>query len=281
MAPGRKKKKPAVNPARGFATTSTASKSKVIDLDEVEQADSVSTCVPESTDVPGLNQSGTGQETRRDLSDLTPEELEAQLEESDLQLLVEGYSEKSRKESSRHISRLQTERRLLRGQAGKLNTAAWFPPELVQLILDNIEFQESDKSLATPSGSTVSQSNLSTDDLSVKLWTLRRVLNGIGFLEEHSHKAICQLLISSQMMKRANVILGRDNLWGLDAALDWLALSCNPDEIPGYDTQKTEALERIARETIREAVSDISGKLSMMGVNELGDIFIPIRQLCR
>lgn len=35
MAPGKKKKKPASNPARGFATTSTVSKSKQHDSDEV------------------------------------------------------------------------------------------------------------------------------------------------------------------------------------------------------------------------------------------------------
>ena len=126
MAPNKKKKKPASNPARGFATTSTASKTKEQDVDEVEQEDGwgasgqSAKLVSEEGSV--LTNGGPTIKPEKALQDLSPEELELQLENSSLQILVDTYRKKTEKDAFRQASRLQTERRVLRSQAEHLST---------------------------------------------------------------------------------------------------------------------------------------------------------------
>nr|GFD56608.1 hypothetical protein [Tanacetum cinerariifolium] len=47
----------------------------------------------------------------------TPEELEAQLERDELQLLVEKHAAKVRRESRRQVTKFETDRRVLRAQS--------------------------------------------------------------------------------------------------------------------------------------------------------------------
>jgi ATP-dependent RNA helicase DHX29 len=116
MAGGKKKKKPASNPARAVATTSIASKTKELPEPEVELAP--------------LNEANNTKETQRteqiapatstvvpNEKTLTAEEFEKQLEESELQVLVEKHAQKSKRDAARQKSRLETDRRVLRGQA--------------------------------------------------------------------------------------------------------------------------------------------------------------------
>jgi ATP-dependent RNA helicase DHX29 len=84
-----KKKKPAGNPARGFATTSVASKPKVeksaVDAAAKESVPAPSKDVPNvaSVDAPAAK---TEEPAKKEVTQ-TPEELEAQLERDELQLL--------------------------------------------------------------------------------------------------------------------------------------------------------------------------------------------------
>ncbi len=88
MAPSRKKKKAATNPARGFATTSSVSKSKI---QEDEGLVEIPTAEISKVDEGGHSSHDheAQHEEPADLRDLSPEELEIKLEESELQLFLE------------------------------------------------------------------------------------------------------------------------------------------------------------------------------------------------
>src|SRR5690349_18391225 len=136
MAGGKKKKKPASNPARGFATTSVASKPRIeavetVPSDEGLPDKELEKHKDETTTESLVTPATTGVVSAQ----LTPEEFEKQLEESELQVLVEKYSQKAKRDAVRQITRLQTDRRLLRGQADILNTRKWLPPEVMDEIL--------------------------------------------------------------------------------------------------------------------------------------------------
>ena len=243
--PTNKKKKKATNPARGFATTSTVSKSKIID-DTLEDADVVSTpgageCHAQSP--PATEVLINGQNASLDLSQLSPEQLELQLEESELQMLVENFGETSRKDASRQTSKLQTERRLLRSQAERLNSATFLPEELIQLILAQIERHSGIGNKASNSESKRGEKKILLDDLSIKLWTLRRALEGLGFLESSVQAALSHAFRIHRIDSASNMAAGKDSLWGLDQCLDWLALTCKSDEMPDYDSPRTEKPE--------------------------------------
>ena len=96
-----KKKKPAANPARGFATTSVASKPKPEATSSVEPSGvntpDTNATMPAAKDDDTTNTSSAQPE--RELHELSPEELEAQLEASELQQFVEQYAAKVRKEN--------------------------------------------------------------------------------------------------------------------------------------------------------------------------------------
>src|SRR5690242_5635463 len=117
MAGGKKKKKPAAAAAaRGFATTSIASKPRV---DPVDATGTGSTESPESRGVAASLQNGGAAADSGGAKDepLSPEEFERRLEESELQLLAEKHSQKVKREAQRQRARLETDRRLLRSQA--------------------------------------------------------------------------------------------------------------------------------------------------------------------
>jgi ATP-dependent RNA helicase DHX29 len=81
-----KKKKPAANPARGFATTSIASKPKA-----EKPPESAAILPKEETPVSLPVVSSAPKEDSLKHVPQTPEELEAQLERDELQLLVEKH----------------------------------------------------------------------------------------------------------------------------------------------------------------------------------------------
>jgi ATP-dependent RNA helicase DHX29 len=246
MAPAKKKKKAAANPARGFATTSTVSKAR-IEQEQPEQPQ-IEEIGAMTGPVPNTSVSTTakvGVEQVRELSELTPEELETQLEESELQILVETHGDKSRRDSSRQISRLQTERRLLRSQALPLITSHWLPSEVVQIILDQIQ---SDAKTQTALAADTSQ-GCPSDELCIRIWTLRRVLEELGFLCERVKEAIQHLLENQNTLYRPEASTSKESLWGLDDCIQWLALHCSVEELPDYESHKTEVLERLLRDS--------------------------------
>ncbi|KAI7128075.1 hypothetical protein KC324_g17334, partial [Hortaea werneckii] len=117
MAGGNKKKKtkPTANPARGFATTSLPKANKPVSDPSTDEANASGAATPDTTAPPSVaSQSNRPDEEKtekqRELHELSPEELEAQLEASDLQQFVEQNAAKVRKESARQASRLETDK---------------------------------------------------------------------------------------------------------------------------------------------------------------------------
>lgn len=154
--------------------------------------------------------------------ELTPEELEAQLERDDLQLFVEQHGPKVVKESSRQVSKITTDCRVLRGQSQPLSTYSWLPEELVEQIL---VARRSDTYLNT----NQTPKNLSEDDWAHRFWSLQKTLTKIGVPKER----VLELLRSPNLLL-VESITDAEYIWGLREALDLLALE-HPTDLPPFD----------------------------------------------
>ncbi|KUJ11967.1 P-loop containing nucleoside triphosphate hydrolase protein [Mollisia scopiformis] len=231
MAPGKKKKKPASNPARGFATTSIASKPKV----EIAEPDPV----PAPTESQGnaeSNEKGIPENSALNPEAsiasgniLSAEDFEKQLEESELQILVEKHAQKSKRDALRQKTRLETDRRVLRGQADNLITRRWLPPELMEEILDLVQTEGRFAGQANENAHAAKQ--VSEEELTVRLWTLQQALVGSGFREDKVILALRYVLDISDKIISGN----KDSIWGMEESLDWLARECPRDCLPDYE----------------------------------------------
>lgn len=243
MAGGNKKKKskPAVNPARGFATTSVASKV----VARVEAAEDSDTTPPKTDGVSSvsIDEKNAGSAPSNSTTDapptidglkkdeLSPEEFERRLEESELQILVEKHAHKVKRDAQRQKSRLETDRRLLRGQAESINTRKWLPAELMDQILDLIKAESRFGSSSLGADSTSPGKLLPEEDLTMKLWTLQETLGPAGFPEEKVKSVLQHVLDIAPSIGGSS----KDSVWGLEEALDWLARECPRDELPDYE----------------------------------------------
>ncbi|KAL9596931.1 MAG: hypothetical protein Q9219_005494 [cf. Caloplaca sp. 3 TL-2023] len=231
MAPKRKNKKSVANPARGFATTSIASKAKPsIDDGKVD--------IPTTEDTPDKgDQTRPGfakdDQSEKGLHELSPEELEKRLEQSDLDLFLETYREKVQRDSSRQINKLQTEKRLLRAQAEPLQMRSWLSSEILEVILETIKGEHS-KELRPQGRKHSDVADLSEDELCTKVWTLRQVLVQLGFSHESCDESLQHLLLVRQDSTVRETLVGKDCIWGLECCLDWLALHCDAQRLPPY-----------------------------------------------
>lgn len=238
MAGAKKKKtKPAANPARGFATTSVASK-PVARVDKTEgdvlapakgHSDTVDPSKPGDTIT-----ASTTQPDKEVLAveDISPEEFERRLEESELQVLVEKHAEKVRRDAQRQKSRLETDRRLLRSQAEALNIRRWLPQELIDHILELIQAENRFSASAATAAETASTSKLpSEEELTMRLWTLQDTLTGAAFSEARVKAAVLHVLDIATSVSATT----KDSIWGLEEALDWLARECTGDELRNYE----------------------------------------------
>ena len=231
-ANNKKKKKPtAANPARGFATTSLQSKAKTEAATDAEKAPTSTEATPTpstGTQTGTPNPSNQDKQTpEQDLSQLSPEEFAAHLETSELQLFVEKQAAKVRKDASRQVSRLQTDKRLLRGQADFMSVKDWLPEELMQQILDlTLEDAERENELAR------NQDLPKHDDLVSKVWTLRISLTDLELPADRIDEVVSYLLRNPPQEDTSGLS------WRLAAALDWLALHCRPEELAEYDSEK-------------------------------------------
>ncbi|KAK2615568.1 hypothetical protein N8I77_002314 [Diaporthe amygdali] len=240
MAGAKKKKtKPAANPARGYATTSVVSKTRVEPTENAAEPAKKGT-----TDTPGKklstvplqpsteNDKPSG--TAEKKPELTPEEFEKQLEESELQILVDKYAQKTRRDAQRQKQRLETDRRLLRGQAESVNSKKWLPQELMDHILDLIQAEGRFSASSSTSDGASGGKMLSEEDLTIKLWALQQTLKGSGFPEARIQDALQFVLDIS-----ANISgISKDSIWGLEEAMDWFARECAVDELPEYDIRR-------------------------------------------
>jgi ATP-dependent RNA helicase DHX29 len=243
MAGKKKSKKPAVNPARGFATTSVASKPRV-DLAEAPGDNTPGSqsngdaAAPPTKDAPQTtanSSTATATEKKTPVEQLSPEEFERQLEESALQILVEKYAQKVRKDAQRQKTRLETDRRLLRGAAESINTRKWLPQELMDHILGLI--QAEGRFAASGVSSEGAASRLpQEEDLIIRLWTLQETLQNSGFPEDRIQPALHFILdIAPNIPYNSR----SEAIWGLEEVLDWFARECSREELPDYSGRKT------------------------------------------
>jgi ATP-dependent RNA helicase DHX29 len=239
MAGAKKKKtKPTANPARGFATTSVASKvvARVENTDDSNPSTKPSTPTPNPQDTkatPTASSTAPPADPKNApvKQELSPEEFERQLEESELQLLVEKHAQKVKRDAQRQKSRLETDRRLLRTQAESVNTRKWLPPELMDHILDIIQAESRFSSFTLGAENTSPGKLLPEEDLIMKLWTLQLTLSSAGFGEDKVKAVLRYVLDIAPNIGGAP----KEGIWGLEEALDWLARECARDELPDYE----------------------------------------------
>lgn len=214
-----KKKKPAGNPARGFATTSVASKPKV-EKSAVDAAakESVSASSKDSSNVPQTATPAAKKEepVQQEVTQ-TPEELEAQLERDELQLLVEKHAAKVRRESRRQVTKFETDRRVLRAQSHHMTVHDWLPNEILDTIISLAQTESNDSNRRQGQQQSLLKV-MSEEDAMSKLWTLNLTLRDLGF----SHEQIEPVL--RWLCSDAGGVDATSAVWGLQEALEWLAL---------------------------------------------------------
>lgn len=233
MAGKKKTKKPAANPARGFATTSIAAKPRADPAEATDDTLAASKAdddnAPPTKDAPP-SATTTKDSQAKESKTLSPEEFERQLEESALQLLVEKYAQKVRRDVQRQKTRLETDRRILRGQAESINAKKWLPQELMDHVLDLIKAEgRFAASSVTPEGAS---SRLPPEEeLIIKLWTLQETLESSDFPQDKIQPALQFVLDIAPNIPQ---VVKSESVWGLDEVLDWLARECSPEELPSY-----------------------------------------------
>ena len=246
MAPNKKKKKPAANPARGFATTSIASKQKPSEEPEanaeIPKDGAKSKQTSELRDPKAeQHKDFVASNDSKSLQELSPDELEAHLEESDLQAFIEKHGDKSKREAARQVSRIKTEKRLLRSQVDALSTFYWLPPEVIQQVYDYANRSTNhlcqDDYVHTPFQNSLP----SNEDLQMHLWRLEIVLPALGFSNEQCTGAIQSLLRQQRTFGISSPRGVKDRLWGLEECLNSLASTLVVAERNDYDILGTDA----------------------------------------
>lgn len=245
MPLNKKRRKPAHNSARGFATTSTPSKSKVDDEKAQDNSSPVAELQTSAIDkAEPINsfESAVTEKLQKELHELTPEELEFHLEESNLQLLLEEYGEKCKKDAVRQFNRVTTEQRVLRPQSELLDISFWLSDDLIQEILDLLNVQTNMIDLDNQSVRVHVDSEVPESKLIIRLWTLEKVLGHLGFKENSIRLALQVLLKKGQP---STFIATKEPLWGLDECFGILTLMCGSEEIPSYELKSTDCRSKI------------------------------------
>ena len=228
MAP-KKKKKPASNPARGFATVSLPAKAKMDDgaseaenaLADVGNAETISDKSQDTVDITQPPQESSS------FQDITADQLQEYFEDAELQNIVEKSAERSKREATRQVARLETERRTLRAQAMPLETDDWLTKDLVQEIFSL--HKNSKGKHEQPLRSPQHDKEMQQDDLLVKLWTLQQVLKILHIPQE---ERVLKHVVS---LTSDCILRSKDYIWGLEESLDWLALHGDPEDLPSYE----------------------------------------------
>ncbi|KAH6644153.1 P-loop containing nucleoside triphosphate hydrolase protein [Boeremia exigua] len=228
-----KKKKPAGNPARGFATTSIASKPKVEKEKPAVEAAVTETVPTSSKEYPSVSLAATPAAKQEEPSqqEVTPEELEAQLERDELQLLVEKHAAKVRRESRRQVTKFETDRRVLRAQSHHMVVHEWLPNEVLETIISLAQTESNDSNRRQGQQQSLLKV-MSEEDAMSKLWTLNLTLRDLGF----SHEQIEPVL--RWICSDAGGIDVASPVWGLQEALEWLALDQCEGHSFSYDEPK-------------------------------------------
>ena len=237
MAPNKKKKKPASNPARGFATVSVASKIKGPDPVDEAASSTTTEAAANGADVSDLPDLSTGArknvphaDSATAIEDMTPEELEAHLEDSELQTLLDANSTACKSDATRQVSRLHAERRQLRAPAYKLNTRAWLEDEATDGVL--LTSSISLRTLSVPASNSFSSND---SKRLLDLWVLQRVLSALRL--NHVSDVVTYLVL---LAMQGEVATDTGLIWGLAEAFEWYAQHASVNELPDYDTERKE-----------------------------------------
>ncbi|KAL1855476.1 hypothetical protein Plec18167_007102 [Paecilomyces lecythidis] len=237
MPPNKKKKKPASNPARGFATVSVPSKPKTTDSTTVSSAaestaaSDVEKPQPVAASEPAAAAPVTAAPEGQALKDYSPEDLEKHLEEAELQFLVDKYASKCKNDSARQVAKLETERRVLRPQANTLSLTDWLSPELLERLLNLAQKEQQESDPPPAYDSNESKGPTSEEDLYVRLWTLKETLLKLGFPEIKTQEVLKHILVYFSGNPASN---SKDVIWNLEESLEWLAMNCDSNELPPY-----------------------------------------------
>jgi hypothetical protein len=236
----KKKKRPLANPARGFATTSVASKPKPekestdrieaeaekddAEIDETPAKRGFKLQAATHTSVTKVSSTSVKQQQH-----LTPQELEEQLERDDLQLFVEKHAAKIARDAARQILKVQTDCRVLRAQSQYLAADQWLPDELLQEILDfsRRELQEADHTDNAPSSKTFSE-----ETTVARLWSLQLTLLNLGVPKTRIFELFTALLSRDPKPDSGSFV------WGFRESLDLLSLDERNSFLPAYDGQR-------------------------------------------
>ncbi len=260
MAPNKKKKKPSSNPARGFATTSIASKPRSNDLDTTSEAEgSIASLIFKKSSI-DPSRENEPPETSTELNQLSPDEFEKQLEEAELQDLIDKHGSKSRREAARQVVRLQTERRVLRGQTEQLNLRQWLPPEAVEQIIDLRRCEGEYTVFKTDSEHLTKTGSSSEGESCVRLWTLQQALLGLDIPKDKVQQVLQSLLEEPLTQNVIPKGVGKDIIWGLDESLDWLALNCDREELPSYDGRSNRTRAKKEKESDSLSIRSRAGE---------------------
>ncbi|OJD14931.1 hypothetical protein AJ78_04770 [Emergomyces pasteurianus Ep9510] len=251
MAPNRKKKKPASNPARGFTTVSVPSKLKPSESASSSPSANVSTEPPAGSQ-PAIELPSTapvGAQPQLELQQLSPDELQKHLEDTELQLLVEKHGAKCKNDASRQVLKLETEKRVLRNQALYLNVTDWLSPEIMNEIIETekLEIKKSSEQISRPE-TEESQMHTAGEPLSVKLWTLRQTLLGLDFAQQD----VDEVLKTTVQLYFNDPTATKDIVWGLDQSLEWLGMNWEGKDLPVYDKPKPTFSKFTNEDTVSE-----------------------------
>ena len=224
-----KKKKVVSNPARGFATTSIASKPKVTKNDEATEDPSPSKAA-ENTDAKAPSNDVNSKAPSKALDQLSPQELEIELEKNDLQMLVDSIGPKVHRESSRQLNRIQTERRTLRNQSQDLFVRDWMNEKFVNQVIEMASAEvRNDKGASEQIYSLKSSSE---EDLVSRFWTLLRTLSSFGIASDQVNQVLKTFAAQSPSTDNSGQI------WGFQDSVDMLALECTEEELPPFESDK-------------------------------------------
>jgi ATP-dependent RNA helicase DHX29 len=247
MAP-KKKTKPTANPARGFATTSIASKpkperepEKVVPVEalptkkqqQVQQSAKKDDAKNQTK--PGTAAPANGTTAAKEVHQLSPEELEKQLEEGELQAFVDSHSEKVKKDAARQISKLKTDKRLNRSTAEELSIGKLLTPDHVEDILSGpfTELQNGSLAFETETTKALKSRYDHSDAFLAKIWTLSKCLQGIQIPAERIDD--CLTFVIRKSWAGYDFVSSKDSIWGLEEALEWIALRAGETELQSYD----------------------------------------------
>ncbi|KAH8695954.1 hypothetical protein BGW36DRAFT_178969 [Talaromyces proteolyticus] len=249
MPPNKKKKKPASNPARGFATVSVPSRPKIVDLTAVSSTAESSLAASEGENSPpptDIQQPVAGNDSKKTLQALSPEELERHFEQAELQSLVDKHAAKCKSEALRQVSKLETERRVLRPQANILGLNDWMPQDILDRVLTSAQTELDNRD--PPSERDLDGSK--EEELATRLWTLKETFQKLRFSQTRVEELLKYLVTYNSGFAGGS----KDLSWVIDESLNWLALQCSPAELPPYD--KKEAVFPKTEEAITSWIND-------------------------